>query len=183
MLWISVWVDPTPQGAVPVLPCLGAPTEAYHFPSPDEKGPRVRLLEHPRGDLCPQASRTVQGPDVQIGADALKGGRLLMTWEVGPDPPTMAWLPELQSYLHGGLGAGGSWEQSLQEPGTRPGGLLRDHRRPFCSSILFPNPLSFSHLSHPPPPPSDPGARTGPHVEGFLQQIHNVGRVLLQHPQ
>ena len=60
--------------------------EAYHFPSPDEKGPRVRLLEHPRGDLCPQASRTVQGPNVQVGADALKGGRLSMTWEVGPRP-------------------------------------------------------------------------------------------------
>lgn len=85
-LWISVWVDPTPQGAVPVLPCLRAPTEAYHFPSPDEKGPCVRLLEHPRGDLCPQASRTVQGPNVQVGADALKGGRLSMTWEVGPRP-------------------------------------------------------------------------------------------------
>lgn len=77
---------PHPEGTVPLLPCLRAPTEAYHFPSPDEKGARVRLLEHPRGDLCPQASGTIQGPNVQVGADALKGSRLLMTWEVGPRP-------------------------------------------------------------------------------------------------
>ena len=78
---------------------------------------------------------------------------------------------------------GGHGSRACRSLGPGPGGLLRDRRRPFCPSILFPNPLSFSHLSHSPPPPSDPGARTGPHIEGFLQQIDNVGRVLLQHPQ
>lgn len=129
MLWTSVQVDPAPQGAVPVLPCPGTPTEAYHFPPPDEKGPSVRLLEHPGGDLCPQASGAFQGPDVQVGADTLKESRRSMAWGYpGLTHPGLACLCCTPTYTEAwGAGGGRGWgwgsrEKSLQEPGARPRG-------------------------------------------------------------
>lgn len=59
--------------------------ETYHFSSPDVKGPSLRLLEHLGGDLCPQATGAVQGPDVQVGVNALKEGQGSGAWgSLGP---------------------------------------------------------------------------------------------------
>lgn len=59
--------------------------KTYHFSSPDVKGPRLRLLEHLGGDLCPQAAGAVQGPDVQVGVNALKEGQGSGVWgRLGP---------------------------------------------------------------------------------------------------
>lgn len=99
------------------------PMEAYHFSSPDVKGPSLCLLEHLGGDLCPQAARAVQGPDIQVGVNSLKEGQRSVVWgarahAVGPGcaPPR-----------RGGLGGvevaepTGAWDQAqLGSPGTLP---------------------------------------------------------------
>lgn len=70
------------------------PTETYHFPPLDVKGPSIRLLELFGGDLCPQASGAFQGPDVQVGTNALKEGTQSMVWEGEPGltHSRLAWL-------------------------------------------------------------------------------------------
>lgn len=65
LVWTAV-PDPWPESP--------APTQAYHFTPPDVEGPRGSLLVHFGGDLRSQASGTVQGSDVQVGADTLRGG-------------------------------------------------------------------------------------------------------------
>lgn len=67
VLWQLAHVHPVHVLDGPQLDLVGA-----HFPSPDVKGPSLRLLEHLGGDLCPQAAGAVQGPDVQVGANAIE---------------------------------------------------------------------------------------------------------------
>lgn len=55
-----------------VLHCPKMHIVCAHFPPLDVKGPSLRLLEGIGGDLCPQASRAVQSPDVQVGANSLE---------------------------------------------------------------------------------------------------------------
>lgn len=153
--------------------------EAYHFSSPDVKGPSLCLLEHLGGDLCPQAARAVQGPDIQVGVNSLKEGQRSVVWgarahAVGPGcaPPR-----------RGGLGGvevaepTGAWVQAqLGSPGTLPHWpilvLNPDWRHP-CPFSLLP---ALAQRTRTP-------AGATAHVEGLLQQLHDVGRVLLQHAQ
>lgn len=63
---------PLLEGSLLQEPPILVSTETYHFPPLDVKGPSLRLLEGIGGDLCPQASRAVQSPDVQVGANSLE---------------------------------------------------------------------------------------------------------------
>ena len=84
----------------------------------------------------------------------------------------------------GAGGAGWGWGVKGEEPagtwGQAQGALLKGCRRPCLPPILFPSPPPFSLLSSPTP---ERLSLQSPHIEGLLQQIHDVGRVLLQHPQ
>lgn len=80
-----------------------------------------------------------------------------MTLEVGPRPArAAAWLPELQPYLPGGLGAGGSWEPRACRSLGPARGLLRDTGGPSALHPSFPILCLPAHLSRPPLPPSGP---------------------------
>lgn len=91
------------------------PMKTYHFSSPDVKGPSLRLLEHLGGDLGPQAAGAVQGPDVQVGVNALKGGQGSGAWgslgsPLGPGCALPVW----------GLGWHQGGRAQVDSPGTLP---------------------------------------------------------------
>lgn len=76
---------------------------------------------------------------------------------------------------------GGHGSRACRSLGPGPGGSSGTAGDPSALPSCFLQ-SSVIQLSLP-PAPTTLGPRTGPHVEGFLQQIHDVGRVLLQHPQ
>ena len=77
------------------------------------------------------------------------------------------------------LGGHGSRACRSLEPG--PGGSSGTAGDPSAlpSCFLQSSVIQLSLL----PTPATLRPCTGPHVEGFLQQVHDVGRVLLEHPQ
>lgn len=165
----SAQADPL-AGAVPTLP-PGGPVKTYHFSSPDVKGPRLRLLEHLGGDLCPQAAGAVQGPDVQVGVNALKEGQGSgALGSLGPPLGPGCALPVW------GLG----WRQGGRARWAPRGPCLTGLS---CFSTLTGDTLCPLGLPPALPGGTWPRAGAAPHVEGLLQQFHDVGRVFLQHAQ